>query len=101
MNEIKTIRNDIPIGRENAVSREQLSFLWNCTGREVRAQIASLRNTVSSDGYAILSSTAGTEGYWRSDNPVEIKQYLHEMEARAKSTFRAMKEAKSVLRQKG
>ena len=90
-------REDIPIGRENAITRRELAHLWNCTGREVRAEIALLRSIDSPDGYAILSTTAGTRGYWRSDNPVEIREYLHQMEARGKSTFRAMEEAKGLL----
>ena len=91
-------RTDIPFGAKNALSRRDLARLWGCSDREARRQIAEFRAAPGEDGSAILSSSSAPSGYWRSDDPAEIRRFVRETEARAKSTFGALKAARHALR---
>jgi len=91
-------RENIPIGRENAITKEELCKLWQCDEREARAQIAMFRTNPSEDSYAILSSSKTPAGYWRSDELCEIKEFIRETENRAKNTFRMLKDARRILK---
>ena len=44
-------RNDIPIGRENAIPWQELAIKWNTDQRGVRLIIAELRSTTRGRGY--------------------------------------------------
>ena len=89
--------NDIPIGRENAISKAALCRLWGCSEREARNRVAQLRAEPARDGYVILSTSNGPTGYWRSDDPQEIAAFIRETEHRAKNTFLSLKAARQVL----
>jgi hypothetical protein len=91
-------RGDIPVGRENAITKGDLSSLWQCDEREARGQIAMFRTSASDDAYAILSSSSTPPGYWRSNKPHEIKEFIRETENRAKNTFRMLKDARRILK---
>ena len=65
-------RNDIPIGRTNAISRAQLARLWRCSDRVARHTIADFRAEPSADPCVILSTSSEPAGYWRSRDPREI-----------------------------
>lgn len=77
--EMVNIIDYIPFGKENAISRNELVRLTGLEDRAVRKLINKLR----ADGEIILSSSHRA-GYWRSDNPVEIEQYLRECDSRCK-----------------
>lgn len=91
-------RRDIPVGRENAISREDLAIIWCMRERETRRMVARLRAEAGNDGYAILSTSRKPSGYWRSNDPEEIRGFIRETEARARNTFLAIRDAKRVLR---
>ena len=91
-------RDDIPIGRENAILREELQSKKNLDNRSVRAAIARLRRDAG-DGYAILSSSTSPAGYWRSDDIDEIERFISETTSRARNTLAALEDAKRVLRE--
>lgn len=90
-------RRDIPIGRDNAITRAELAVVWECSDREARRMIAELRAAPGNDGYAILSTSTSPSGYWRSNDPEEIRRFIHETEGRAKNIFSSLKDAKRVL----
>lgn len=89
--------SDIPIGRENAISKAALCRLWGCSEREARNRVAQLRAEPARDGYVILSTSNGPTGYWRSDDPQEIAAFIRETEHRAKNTFLSLKAARAFL----
>ena len=92
-------RLDIPYGRENAISKKALCGLWGCDDRAVRSTIATMRRLPCDDGCAILSSSSQLQpGYWRSDDPAEISEFIRETESRAKACFLAVREARQVLK---
>ena len=91
-------RQDIPVGRENAISREELAIIWGVRDRDARRMVAKLRADAGNDGFAILSTARKPSGYWRSNDPDEIRAFIRETEARARNTFLAIRDAKRVLR---
>ena len=44
-------RQDIPVGRENAISREELAAKWHVKDRLARHMVARLRAEAGNDGY--------------------------------------------------
>ena len=94
---ITPLREHIPIGRENAITRSDLAKLWKMDDRTVRETIAKMRITPTDDPLAILSSSTNPPGYWRSDVRAELERYIKEGQARAKNTIAALGDAKRVL----
>lgn len=91
------LREHIPVGRENAITRSELASLWKKSDREARDAIAKMRTTPSDDEYAILSSSSNPAGYWRSNDPEELERYSREVQARAKNTLAVLADVKRVL----
>lgn len=90
--------NDIPIGKENAISRAKLAKKWDCSDRTARERIAALRCR-ENDGFVIVShSNSGIAGYYRTNDPGEIEHFINEMEKRARSTFRPLWRARALLK---
>lgn len=90
--------NDIPIGRENAISRAALAAKWGCSDRMARRYIAELR-CVEDERYVIVShSNGGVCGYYRTDDPNDIEYFLLEMTKRARNTFRSLRQARRVMK---
>lgn len=94
---ITPLREHIPIGRENAITRAELARLWGMKDRDVRDTVAKMRITPTDDPYAIISSSTTPPGYWRSDVRAELERYVKEGHARAKNTVAALGDAKRVL----
>lgn len=89
---------DIPVGRENAISRSDLAKLWNVSDRIVRRRIERLRCVDSVDGTFIVShSRGGVRGYYRTDKPDEIRHFIHETRKRAANTAKPIEYARRVL----
>lgn len=86
-------RYDIPVGRENAITRADLADLWACDIREARRAVATFRTNPTDDPYAILSSSSHPAGYWRSSDPYEIAAYVKETKSRAANTLAALADA--------
>ena len=94
---VKPLREHIPVGRENAITRADLAKLWGIDDRAVRETISRMRAAPTDDPYAIISSSHNPPGYWRSDVFVELERYIRETNARAKNTIRAASDAKRVI----
>ena len=90
-------RTDIPIGRENALTRAELARLWRCEEREARRVVACFRMNPDDDGYAILSSSNEPPGYWRSAEVFEIKAFISETESRASHTLAMLADARRFV----
>lgn len=92
--------NDIPIGAENAVSRQALVRKWHMDDRSVRETIAHFRAEDNGDQYIIVSHSNG-RGYYRTSDPVQIRHYLNETMNRARNTFKPLKKARRILKEAG
>lgn len=77
------IKDFIPRGKENAISREMLRTLTGCSDREIRKMIREAR--LNHEGSFILSSS-DVSGYWLSDNLTEVRAFLLETYNRAENT---------------
>ena len=89
-------RTDIPVGRNNAVTRMALSGRWNMPDRKVRRQIARFRED-DSDGMIVVSSSRG-RGYYRTNDPEEIRAFINDTAARIRSLSRLLICARRALR---
>ena len=89
---------DIPIGAENAITREALARKWNTNDRTARDIIAKLRAEDNGDGYVIVSHSNG-RGYYRTDNIDQIRHYLNETMNRARHTFKPLGKVRRILKE--
>ena len=76
----------IPIGKANAVTREQLCSLTGLSDRAVRKLIEIARI----EGEIIINAQDGA-GYYVSDNPVDIRRQMATNRSRAMSILRQQK----------
>ena len=89
--------DSIPIGKENAISKERLQTLWGLTNeRAVRKTIAELRKIDNGDNF-IIASTSGCKGFYKTDDPEEILKYKKETLNRAKHTFAPLGKVNRIL----
>ena len=97
MKTLDQLYRDIPIGIDNAITKEELMFLWGVsTERQVRLIIAELRAQDNGDDYVIIS-LSNKKGFWRSNDPVEVQTFKRELMSRAQHTFRPLKKINRIL----
>ena len=92
------IRDLIPYGRENAVTRQTLCVLTGLNDRVIRNEITKLRRNIP-----ILNLQDGS-GYYmpRCDNEsemCELKRFINQESKRARSIFYSLKGAKEFLKE--
>lgn len=94
---LEKMYESIPIGKENAISKERLQTLWGFTNeRAVRKTIAELRKLDNGDNFIIVS-TSGCKGFYKTDDPEEILKYKNETLNRAKHTFAPLGKVNRIL----
>lgn len=82
----------LPVGKENAISTEDLVNITGCgSARELQQYIARERKA----GAVICSSTTG--GYFLPADHGEIAEFCKALENRAKNTFIAIQSARRAL----
>lgn len=91
---------DIPVGAENAITRAALCSKWGVCDRDVREIIARLRAEDNGDKYVIVSHSNG-RGYYRTDNPEQIRHFYRETMNRARNTFLPLKKVRRLLKEAG
>lgn len=89
--------HDIPIGKEHAITRQELAKKWGVTDREARRMIASLRAEDNGDEYIIVAFSSG-KGYYRTNDREKIEHFRNEMSKRARNTFAPLKKVNRILR---
>lgn len=83
-------------GKENAKTSEELIKAGHFSNkRELTMQISRERDA----GVIICSTTSGRGGYYLPASREEIQNFVNSMSKRAKNTFRAVKNAKRLLRE--
>ena len=87
---------EIPVGKENAVSKYRLAANWHVSERQARRIIQELRAADFGDEYVIVSSSHG-RGYYKTDNLEEIEQFKREVTNRARNTFLPLKKVNRIL----
>ena len=89
--------SDIPIGKEHAITRQELAKKWKVTDREARRIIAELRAQDNGDDYIIVAFSSG-KGYYRTNDREKIEHFRNEMSKRARNTFAPLKKVNRILR---
>lgn len=96
-----TVADLIPIGRENAISREKLTqkcissgLIENSKDSDRRMRLLVSKARID---YTILNLSDGN-GYYRPshDDLLDLQRYIRQEESRAKSTFRNLSLAKKL-----
>lgn len=94
---LEKMYDSIPVGKENAISKERLQELWGFTNeRAVRKTIAELRKLDNGDNFIIVS-TSGCKGFYKTDDPEDILRYKKETLNRAKHTFAPLGKVNRIL----
>lgn len=88
--------NDIPAGKDNAISRAELMRRWEMSERMVRKTIQELRAADFGDDYVIISSSSG-KGYYKSDSVEEIEAFKKEVTNRGRHTFLPLRKVNRIL----
>lgn len=86
----------IPIGKKNAVSYEELCVIWNVKERTVRQILHDLSRYDNGDSYILIRS-GKSKGFYRTDDPEEIRQYRKECLNKGRSIFAPVKKCNRVL----
>lgn len=95
-NEILSYWNDIPIGKENAVTYPELCALWGVSARAVRSILHDLSAVDNGDNY-VLIRTSKAKGFYKTDNEDEIEAYRRECLAKGRSIFAPVRKCNRVL----
>lgn len=88
--------NDIPVGKENAITYPELCNLWECSERAAREQLHELSRYDNGDNYILIRSSSG-KGFYRTDDEAEIKAYKRECLNKGRSVFAPIKKINRVL----
>ena len=83
--------NDIPVGKEKAISAAALAAKWNCSERHVRTIVADLRRS----GEWICS---GNEGYWFPEGLEEMSATILRMTSHAIDELKAVSKMRKALK---
>lgn len=85
--------NVLPYGRKNAIPwRDLVAQLGLSSKRELQKRIEAERR----HGFVILTDFTG-KGYFRSDDPDDLKRFIRTMEAKARNTRIAIISAEREL----
>ena len=90
--------NDIPVGRENAITYPELCEKWHCSARKVRYILHELSYFDNGDKYILIRSSHG-KGFFKTDNVAEIEKYKKECTNRARHTFAPLRKIRRVLKE--
>lgn len=72
----------IPEGRENAISKVQLTEITGLSERSLRLVVAGERRR----GRIILTDCSGTKGYYKPTNSGEVLAFIRSVRKRARET---------------
>lgn len=83
----------IPLGKENAISRESLKAYTDMSDRKIRQIIHELRISGK-----VICSDSSCKGYWRPTKRKEVEDFIEQMESYGKQCFNAGKSAREFMK---
>lgn len=89
-----SVVNVIPKGRENAISRSELSIMCGIGDRDMRREIAQARE----QGVMIVNTG---DGYYVTDDPNDVARQYRADRRRALSTLRRLRAMRKMLQDCG
>lgn len=87
---------ELPTGKENAYTYDDLCFIWKCEPRKARAILHALSLYDNGDNYILIRSSSG-KGFYKTDNEADIKAYKRECLNKGRSVFAPVKKINRVL----
>lgn len=90
--------DDIPVGRENAITYDELMQKWNCKERKVRTILHELSYFDNGDRFILIRSSR-IKGFYKTDNLDEITRYQRECTNRARHTFAPLRKIRRVVKE--
>lgn len=87
---------ELPIGKENAYTYDDLCYIWKCEPRKARAILHALSLYDNGDNYILIRSSSG-KGFYKTDNEADIKSYKRECLNKGRSVFAPVKKINRVL----
>lgn len=88
--------DDIPIGKTNAISYQELTEKWGKSERQVRTLLHELSCFDNGDDYILVRSASG-KGFYKTDDFKDIEAYKRECLQKGKSVFAPVKKINRVL----
>lgn len=92
--------SEMPIGKENAVSYDDLREMWSKDKRGVRQILHVLSLYDNGDNYVLIRS-GKTRGFYKTDDPEEISAYRKECLNKGRSVFAPVKKCNRILKDGG
>lgn len=96
MDNVTLYWNDIPVGKNNAVTYNELCARWGCDTRRARAILHELSHYDNGDNYILIRS-GKCKGFYKTDNDDEIRAYKRECLNKGRSIFAPVKKINRVL----
>lgn len=93
-NDLDWIYSEIPVGKENAISRYDLRTQLGMSDRKMRDAIHDAKVA----GYLICSTN---RGYYIPDDIEDIKHQYFREKKRIASTYAAIRQMRAILKDKG
>lgn len=87
---------DIPVGKANAITYNELCELWGYDTRTVRMILQQLSHYDNGDNYILIRSGA-CKGFYKTDDEKEIEAYKRECLRKGRSVFAPIKKINRVL----
>lgn len=87
---------ELPTGKENAVTYDDLREMWNKDKRQVRRILHDLSLYDNGDNYVLIRS-GKTRGFYKTDDLDEIAAYRKECLNKGRSVFAPVKKCNRVL----
>ena len=95
-NKLALYWEDLPTGKENAYTYDDLCYIWKCEPRKARAILHELSRYDNGDNYILIRSSSG-RGFYKTDDEGEIIAYKHECLNKGRSVFAPVKKINRVL----
>lgn len=86
----------IPIGKENAITRPELVALWGMDDRAARKVLHELSHYDNGDDYILIRSSKN-KGFFKTSDPVEIESYRKECINKGRSHFAPLRKINRVV----
>lgn len=91
---------ELPIGKHNAASYDELRLLWGKDKRTVRRILHDLSSIDTGDNYVLIRS-GKTRGFYKTDDLDEIAAYRKECLNKGRSIFAPVKKCNRILNDGG
>lgn len=98
MNEkkLESLWEYIPVGKENALTYDELRFAFDMNRRQVRQLLHELSAYDSGDGFILIRS-ANTKGFYKTADKSEIEAYAVEILNKSRSILAPMDKITRIL----